>query len=97
MAPRKHNATVTENGPKKAAEASPLSSTPWDRLQQVLDYQASRVRRNKYPSKMKTTVSMRIDNDVITHFKSLGDDWRGRMNEALREVAGLDREVENGD
>lgn len=37
----------------------------------------------------KRAVSIRLDQDVIDHFKAAGDGWQSRMNEALRKAAGL--------
>ncbi len=37
----------------------------------------------------KQPVSIRLDQDVIEHFKSGGEGWQSRMNEALRKAAGL--------
>lgn len=78
-------------------DTASLPAAPGDRVQEVLDYQATRLRREKYPSKTKTLVSIRIDNDVIDHFKHFGDDWKVRMNEALRKATGLDGVLETGD
>jgi uncharacterized protein (DUF4415 family) len=37
----------------------------------------------------KVAVSLRLDQDVIAQFKKRGPGWQTRMNEALREAAGL--------
>lgn len=37
----------------------------------------------------KQPVSLRLDPEVISWFKNLGDGWQTKMNEALREAAGL--------
>lgn len=37
----------------------------------------------------KQPVSIRLDQDVIDHFKADGEGWQSRMNEALRKAAGL--------
>ena len=37
----------------------------------------------------KVAVSLRLDQEVVTRFKALGPGWQTRMNEALREAAGL--------
>ena len=34
-------------------------------------------------------ISVRLDPDVIKHYKKTGKGWQSRMNEALREAAGL--------
>lgn len=37
----------------------------------------------------KVAVSLRLDQEVISKFKSSGPGWQTRMNNALREAAGL--------
>jgi uncharacterized protein (DUF4415 family) len=37
----------------------------------------------------KEAVTIRLDRDVIAHFKASGDGWQTRINEALRKVAAL--------
>jgi uncharacterized protein (DUF4415 family) len=37
----------------------------------------------------KQQVSLRLDRDVLAHFKASGPGWQTRMNAALRKVAGL--------
>lgn len=37
----------------------------------------------------KQQVSLRLDRDVIAHFRAGGAGWQTRMNAALRKVAGL--------
>jgi uncharacterized protein (DUF4415 family) len=37
---------------------------------------------------VKELVSLRIDRDVLEHFKKSGPGWQNRINEALRSVAG---------
>lgn len=37
----------------------------------------------------KMPVSIRLDQDVVEHFKAGGEGWQSRMNEALRKAAGL--------
>jgi len=37
----------------------------------------------------KQPVSIRLDQDVVEHFKAGGEGWQSRMNEALRKAAGL--------
>jgi uncharacterized protein (DUF4415 family) len=36
----------------------------------------------------KTVVSLRIDRDILEHFKSGGAGWQSRINEALRKAIG---------
>lgn len=52
---------------------------------------------NRFPKRMgrppaaltKEAITIRLDRDVIAHFKASGDGWQTRINEALRRVAAL--------
>ena len=47
-------------------------------------------RRPKLPSELRNQrISILLDPDVLTHFKSEGRGWQTRINAALRKVAGL--------
>lgn len=47
-------------------------------------------RRGRPPSKNpKEAVKLRLDADVLAHFRSTGPGWQTRMNEALRKAAKL--------
>jgi uncharacterized protein (DUF4415 family) len=51
-----------------------------------------RARGQRGPQKskpVKTLVSLRLDPDVIEHFRSRGPGWQSRLNQALRRVAKL--------
>ncbi len=37
----------------------------------------------------KERIALRVDRDVVTHFRDGGAGWQSRMNEALRKAAGL--------
>lgn len=37
----------------------------------------------------KTSTTLRLDPDVIAHFKAQGPGWQSRINAALRKAAGL--------
>jgi uncharacterized protein (DUF4415 family) len=37
---------------------------------------------------VKELVSLRIDQDVLEHFREGGPGWQDRINEALRKIAG---------
>lgn len=37
----------------------------------------------------KAQVTLRLDPDILAHFRAQGPGWQGRMNEALRRAAGL--------
>jgi uncharacterized protein (DUF4415 family) len=40
---------------------------------------------------VKTLVSLRLDPDVIRHFRRSGPGWQSRINQALRRVAKLSK------
>lgn len=37
----------------------------------------------------KVAVSLRLDHEIVARFKASGPGWQTRMNDALREAAGL--------
>lgn len=37
----------------------------------------------------KKLLTLRLDPDIIKHFKATGEGWQTRMNDALRKAAGL--------
>jgi uncharacterized protein (DUF4415 family) len=37
----------------------------------------------------KAAINLRVDADVLSHFRASGKGWQSRMNEALRRAAGL--------
>lgn len=37
----------------------------------------------------KVAVSLRLDQEIVTRFKASGPGWQTRMNDALRDAAGL--------
>jgi uncharacterized protein (DUF4415 family) len=37
----------------------------------------------------KEAVNIRLDPDVLAHFRATGPGWQSRINEALRKAAGL--------
>ena len=45
--------------------------------------------KQKKPTKVQTTI--RLDADVVTHFKKGGKRWQTRLNDALREAVFGDR------
>jgi len=50
---------------------------------------AKRGRPPMPPELRKKRVDMMLDPDVLEYFKSSGKGWQTRINEALREAAGL--------
>jgi uncharacterized protein (DUF4415 family) len=64
-----------------------------DRLLEALDKSTGpstvRVVGRPPSGKAKTAISLRVDPDVLDYFKSTGEGWQTRMNDALRKAAGL--------
>jgi len=52
---------------------------------------ADSIRRGGRPraERPKLAVSIRLDQDVVERFKAAGAGWQSRMNDALRDAAGL--------
>lgn len=48
-----------------------------------------RKRGRPFADAHKEKVSVRLDPEVLAHFRALGTGWQTRMNEALRKAAGL--------
>lgn len=49
-----------------------------------------RAKRGRPPvEKPRRHVSLRLDPDVIDHYKATGKGWQSRMNDDLRKAAGL--------
>lgn len=48
-----------------------------------------RKRGRPFAEARKEKVSVRLDPEVLAHFRALGTGWQTRMNEALRKAAGL--------
>jgi uncharacterized protein (DUF4415 family) len=48
------------------------------------------IRRGRPPSPSpKRAISLRLDDDVVTHYRRTGSGWQSRINEALRKAAKL--------
>lgn len=48
---------------------------------------AARGRGRPLSEAPKETISLRIDQDVLAHFRATGPGWQTRMNDALRKAA----------
>ena len=58
--------------------------------QETLDF-ISRARGRPPTDDPKLAVSIRLDRDVVEHFKQAGPGWQSRVNAALRKQAKLGR------
>ena len=45
--------------------------------------------RGPQKSPTKQQVTLRLDQDVLRHFRSRGPGWQSRINQSLRKAAGL--------
>jgi uncharacterized protein (DUF4415 family) len=46
-------------------------------------------RRGKQKAPVKKLISLRLDPDVIDHFRARGKGWQARINATLRKAAGI--------
>jgi len=69
----------------------PLDEKFWANAKPMSDERLARYRGMRGPQRapVKTATSIRLDADVVEHFKAGGPGWQGRINQALRKVAGL--------
>jgi uncharacterized protein (DUF4415 family) len=88
---------------KRTAAADPDNPPLGDRMfarmrpaTEVMPDIVRRARGQRGPQKskpLKTLVSLRLDPDVIRHFRRYGPGWQSRINQALRRVAKLSETV----
>lgn len=50
---------------------------------------ARKARGRPKADQTKTPVTIRLDPDLLDHYKATGKGWQSRMNDDLRKVAGL--------
>jgi uncharacterized protein (DUF4415 family) len=75
-------------------DASEITDEMWARARPAIEVApeivaAYRRRRGPQKSPTKQLVSIRLDRDVVAHFRKPGPGWQQRVNEALRKVAQL--------
>lgn len=84
--------------PERTDEDSPELDEAWFRRArpasellppELLKRQPGQRGPQKAPTKQ--LVSLRLDPDVVAHFRETGEGWQSRINEALRKAAGLSR------
>lgn len=86
MGEKKHGTADTWTDPDDAPE---LTDEWFARADYYRD--GKLVRRGGRPRKAepKEAVSIRLDPDVVAHFRAGGPGWQSRINAALRKAAGL--------
>jgi uncharacterized protein (DUF4415 family) len=77
-----------------AVQSPPLTEEQLSRMRpahEVVPEIVSAYRRFRGPQKRPTKrlVSLRLDPDVIEHFRARGRGWQSRINATLRKAAGL--------
>ena len=89
--------------PRKSASSAAAfprpSATPDEDLPEITEAMLDRaeirvggrlVRRGRPPSVApKLAVKLRLDPDVVAHFRNLGPGWQSRINATLRQAAKL--------
>ena len=71
-------------------DAQPLTDEMWAKAM-TWEEAEKRRRGQRGPQKAPTKqlVSLRLDPDVLAHFRATGPGWQSRINAALRKAAGL--------
>ena len=71
-------------------DAQPITDEMWAKAM-TWEQRQKRRRGERGPQKAPTKqlVSLRLDPDVLAHFRETGPGWQGRINAALRKAAGL--------
>lgn len=72
----------------KQQEKAAASWAKSDRDGKALQATVNRAGRKPDPN-AKKLLTLRLDPDVIEHYKATGEGWQTRMNDALRKAAGL--------
>ena len=72
----------TKPGWRDPDEAPELTDAWFDGADLKID--GKLVRRGRPPGSNKRQVAIRLDEDVIAHFKAEGPGWQTRLNAALR-------------
>jgi uncharacterized protein (DUF4415 family) len=70
----------------------PLTDRDWARMRPFSKARLRRLRGQRGPQKskpVKQRVSLRLDPDVVAHFKKRGPGWQSRLNATLRKALRL--------
>jgi uncharacterized protein (DUF4415 family) len=72
-------------------DAQPLTEDWFRNARPFTEEEIARYRGMRGPQRAPTKkpTSIRLDADVVEHFKAGGPGWQSRINQALRKVAGL--------
>ncbi len=78
--------------PAIAIPADPNDPEDFDVTEEALEIALAERRerlRGLQKAPTKEQVSIRLDGDLLGYFRSTGPGWQGRVNDALRKVAGI--------
>ena len=67
----------------------PLTDRDWARMRPFSKERLRRLRGQRGPQKskpVKQRVSLRLDPDIVAHFKKRGPGWQSRLNATLRKA-----------
>lgn len=70
-------------------DAQPWTDEMWARAVTFDERQKRRAQARTCTVELAPDVVVRIDADVLEHFRKTGQGWQGRINEVLRKAAGL--------
>ncbi len=74
----------------EATDAQLAQAKPFDEVFPALaDAMRKNVGGRPKSENPKVAVSLRLDQEIVARFKATGPGWQTRMNNALREAAGL--------
>ena len=71
-------------------DAPEITGDDWARARPAIEVDPelvewSRRRRGKQKAPTKRLVSIRLDEDIVAHFRSTGPGWQTRLNDRLRQ------------
>jgi uncharacterized protein (DUF4415 family) len=89
--PKLRAGTISPTDEEDAAISAGIATDPDTYEPQDSDIGRLRpVKRGRPPVEhKKVATTIRLDADVIGHFRTAGNGWQSRINEALRKAAGL--------
>ncbi|MDF1631732.1 BrnA antitoxin family protein [Mycoplana sp. MJR14] len=79
---------VSDNPPLTEAEMK--QARPFkEAFPEIAEKMEKAVRGRPKAEQTKTPVTIRLDPDIVDHYKATGKGWQSRMNDDLRKAAGL--------
>ncbi len=79
---------VSDNPPLTEAEMK--QARPFkEAFPEIAQKMEKAVRGRPKAEQTKTPVTIRLDPDIVDHYKATGKGWQSRMNDDLRKAAGL--------